>query len=38
VLGATFTAEGNKEKARAAYQKCAALPGKYAAECKRMLH
>ncbi|MFM2419531.1 MAG: hypothetical protein RL385_4254 [Pseudomonadota bacterium] len=38
VLGATFTAEGNKEKARAAYQRCAALPGKYAAECKRMLH
>jgi DNA-binding response OmpR family regulator len=37
VLGATYTAEGNKAKARAAYQKCATLPGKYAAECKRML-
>jgi DNA-binding response OmpR family regulator len=37
VLGATYSAEGDASKAREAYAKCAGVPGKYAAECKRML-
>jgi hypothetical protein len=37
VLGASLSALGDAPAARKAYQECAALEGKYANECKRML-
>lgn len=37
VLGAAESALGRPKEARAAYTRCAALPGKYASECKRLL-